>query len=805
MLTERHAHLMWAELRLAAFQLTAMVTFFLTWPLAPAVAAVGPTVKDVIEFTRIIQPLRHDDDTLQTQISPDGSRAFIVTRRADVVTDINKFELLLLDIRPERLAAGTPAAPRRLLTVKAQHDEDDANPALREARWVDDRTIVLRARIADQLPQAYRLDVPTKRLTQLTYAPLGVAAFDVPTDMRRVVYVSPVPNPAIPAGTRSIVAGTNSFWSVHGDQDSFRTQQRRYQFFVAAAGSRQPARALGDAFAESSNGFPNASISPDGRWLLLPKYEPDRQIAWGAQYPKIAEATIKYGPSLTLDPLGYYSRPMSYVSRRHVAYRLADGWERPVVDAPDDSLGDNQLRTDRLWQDDGKSVVVAGTFLPARDGDPDSSGSSHIIEYWPDTGQWKSIGRLKHRLMAAHPVAGKAGAFIAMDGEQRRRFERVADGSWQEVAESRPGEGPGGSAVAPWRLHVQQALNQPPDIVAKGPGGTSVRLTELNPQVTPSWGTMREYAWKDSKGRPWHGGLMLPANFDPRARHALVIQTYGFSPTRFYRDGSNLYDGFTSGFAGRAFMRENILVLALPWRATSGAPTDEFGARTAFAEGVQGAIDALVGEGLVDRDRIGILGWSATGERVLNLLTFTDTPIRAATLLDGDANTLFSMSITYSVMDGIQAKKERANEGGPYGETRERWMRNDPSLHTDCIRAALRIEAYGPEVHNNWDIYALLRRQYRPAELIMIPGGAHALSRPSERMISLQGNVDWYRFWLKGEKRVEVLIPGESAASLQRQYDRWDQMATLKRAADAKADSMQPASGCRSGISGRGA
>jgi hypothetical protein len=144
------------------------------------------------------------------------------------------------------------------------------------------------------------------------------------------------------------------------------------------------------------------------------------------------------------------------------------------------------------------------------------------------------------------------------------------------------------------------------------------------------------------------------------------------------------------------------------------------------------------------------------------------------------------MAITYAVRDGIQAQKERANEGGPYGESRERWIRNDPSLHTDCIRAALRIESYGPEVHNNWDIYALLRRQYRPVEMIMVPGGAHALSRPSERMISLQGNVDWFRFWLKGEKRSDVLIPGETAASLSEQYRRWGQMAELKRADDAK-------------------
>lgn len=759
---------------------------------APAIAAVGPTVRDVIEFTRIIQPLGHDNDALQTQISPDGELAFIVTRKADVATDVNVFEILLLEVGPERLAAGRVALPVTVLTVEARRDESEINAPLREARWIGSRTIVFRARMNDEPFQVYSLDVATRRLKQLTHAPLGLVAFDVPSDLRRVVYVAPEPNPAVPPGARSVVVGTHSFWSVHFGQDDFRTQQRRYRYFVAEAGSRMAARPLGESFPESSGGFPSTSLSPDGRWLVLPKYEPSRQLAWARQYPQIAEATAKYGPSLTADPLGYYSRPMTYVARRMVAYRLADGHEQAIVDAPDDSLSNNQLRTDRLWQDGGRSVVIAGTYLPpveGREGAPPPP-ASHVIEYWPDTGHWKAIAALQGRLKASHPIAGKPGAFMVIDGERRRRFERGSDGVWQEAPEEQAtsqGQVQGsGASRNGWRLAVREALNQPPDIVAIGTAGATVRLTELNPQFSASWGTMREYSWKDRKGRTWNGGLMVPANFDPKVRHAVVIQTYGFSPKRFYRDGANTHEGFTSGFAGRAFLREDILVLALPWTAASGGATDERGQRITFSDGALSAIDALATESWVDRDRIGIMGWSATGDRVLNLLTFTDAPIRAASLLDGDANTLYSMAITYSVMDGVQARKEQANEGGPYGESRERWMRNDPSLHTDCIRAALRIETYGPEVHNNWDIYALLRRQYRPVEMIMFPEGAHALSRPSERMISMQGNVDWYRFWLKGERRSELVIPSETAASLKAQYERWEQMAKMKLAADAK-------------------
>lgn len=778
--------------------------------LSPAMAAVGPTVKEVVEFTRIIQPIDHGDETLQSQVSPDGDQLFIVTRKANAGTDRNRFEILLLDVSPARLTAlaqrgakSGAEAPALLLAVESAHDRSDGDPSLREVRWVGNRTLVFRARMNDEAHQVYQVDVITRKVKQLTYAPNGVLAFEVPDDLRRVVYVSQIPNPAREPGARTILVGARSFWSVHGQQDDLYPQDRLHQYYLADAGVRMSARPLGGPFPRAG-ATPRASISPDGRWVLLPRDQPGRQVAWGRMYPQVGELGRQYGASKAMDPLGYFSRPTNYAPRQMLVYRASDGQERAVLDAPDDSAPGARQRADRLWQNGGSSVVIAGTYLPpGRAGDPDAGSVSHIIEYWPATGEWKRIAALKSRLQGLQAVAGGDGRFIAIDGDQRRVFERGEEGRWREASDE-PGRSTAGSAATErgkagkkggkaetareaWRLHVRQALNQPPDIVAVGASGRELGLTQLNPQFEAEvWGTMREYSWTDPRGRRWDGGLMVPADFKQGVRYPLVIQTYGFDPTRFYRDGTNERDGATSGFAGRAFLREGMLVLALPWRATTDAPRDEHGAYVAFAEGVRGAIDALVAQGLVDRERIGILGWSATGVRVQHLITFTDTPIRAATLLDGDVNTLYSLTITYAFADSTLKSKEDGNQGRPFGETRERWIRNDPSLHTDCIRAALRIESYGAEAKNNSDIYALLRRQYRPVEMLKFPEGGHALSRPSERMISLQGNVDWYRFWLKGERREALAIPGETAQSLQAQYQRWEQMEGMKAAADAQ-------------------
>ncbi|MBE0547907.1 MAG: hypothetical protein IH627_09695 [Rubrivivax sp.] len=744
---------------------------------------------DIVEFTRIVYPEPGDAGELQAQVSPDGRRAFIVTRRANTRTDRNRYEILLLDLRPERLAAASAPAPVAVAAIDPVLDNNSAYPAVQDLQWAGPRTIVFRARTSTPVFQAFKVDVVKRRLSQLTHSPTDVVSFAVSADLRRVVYTAQQDNPPLAPGGRSIVVGNQSFWSVTSGQRDMRAQIRRYQHFVVESGSRAAPRKLGEVFADGGTAKPPVSISPDGRWALLPRYDRARQLAWSRQYPLVAEATTQLGPAVTVDPLGYFVRPARYVPRQLVAHRLADGVERPVVDAPDDSIG--KPRPDLLWRGDGRSVVVAGMHLPLATPDAAGPGSgSHVVEYWPDSGRWSVITELRGRLAALRSLPMAGDGFVVTDAGGRRVFRRLADGSWMESRPPGPeADSAGRGAVVArdtWTLRVKEGVDLPPDIVAEGPAGQQVQLTRLNPRFSPAWGTIQPYAWKDAKGREWNGGLLVPAHHGAGVRLPLVIQTYGFRADRFYLDGANISIGFTSGFPGRAFLRENILVLAFPIRPSTDAPRTESGGITAFMDGVRGAIDALVAEGLVDKDRIGIMGWSMTGERVLNQVTFSDAPIRAATIHDGDANTLFSLTVTYGASDGIQARKATTNDGLPFGDTLATWVRNDPALHTDCVKAAVRIESYGTSVLNNWDIYGLLRRQFKAAEMVVIPGGAHGLMTPSERMISLQGSVDWFGFWLKGEERSEPFVWAESDATLKDQYRRWHEMAELKRADDAR-------------------
>jgi len=70
-----------------------------------------------------------------------------------------------------------------------------------------------------------------------------------------------------------------------------------------------------------------------------------------------------------------------------------------------------------------------------------------------------------------------------------------------------------------------------------------------------------------------------------------------------------------------------------------------------------------------------------------------------------------------------------------------------------------------------WEWFAGLSILHKPVEMIILQDGTHVLEKPADRMISQQGSVDWFCFWLKGEED-----PDPAKAE---QYSRWHELRGL--------------------------
>lgn len=73
-----------------------------------------------------------------------------------------------------------------------------------------------------------------------------------------------------------------------------------------------------------------------------------------------------------------------------------------------------------------------------------------------------------------------------------------------------------------------------------------------------------------------------------------------------------------------------------------------------------------------------------------------------------------------------------------------------PGLNAARVNAPL-LREYGPDVGvQSLEFYMALRRLGKPVEQYIYPGAPHVLEMPSQRMASMQRNLDWFRFWLQG-------------------------------------------------------
>lgn len=198
-----------------------------------AQTSAGPSVRDLVEFTKIVQPRHRTAEALRRQVSPDGTRAFIVVRRGNVSTDRNHYEIQLLTLKPEALTAARPPTPETVFAFDSDQDNYEEDQAVQQVRWLDDRSLSFLGRVQDGFNQAYRLDLQTGVLTRLTQEAAPVVSFEISKDGRRMVYAVQVPNPPMQNGARSIVIGNQSFWTVRWGQQRLQSQLRKYRFFVA--------------------------------------------------------------------------------------------------------------------------------------------------------------------------------------------------------------------------------------------------------------------------------------------------------------------------------------------------------------------------------------------------------------------------------------------------------------------------------------------------------------------------------------------------------------------------------------------
>jgi dipeptidyl aminopeptidase/acylaminoacyl peptidase len=700
-------------------------------------AALPPvTVADVIGLTLFGSDAHNGAIHDVHVLSPDGRRVAVVVQTGNLARNTVDYALLVLST--------DPAAPR-LDTVAALASSSN-EPAISNVMWVDEGTLAFLGARPAGVPQVLSVDLATRTLTSRTHSATGVTSFLMGPGADPLIYQEGAAlDTADYAALRAHgFAIDRHVWPsdlIMGDlRGAVRHAEAPSGYRILRQGRDTPL-----ALPDSTSGYAHCTIQP--------YYGPPLSPAGDALLLGCAPRTI---PALW----GAYRNPRYRLFADHFAapgevlvlLDLASGRARRVYDAPLMV----QWETNWAWAPDGRSLLLSDALLPL-------SGSD-------------SARRLTQRVAAeldlrsgAITVVTPRDSLIVQSWDAATGVVEFARGpTWFQVNDDSPraffrktGRGWEPSARAGrTQLRVTQDANTPPRLVAADPRSGSARLVlDPNPGLLTrhNFGRVTIFHWTTKTGKTYAGGLYLPPDYVPGRRYPLVLQTHGYDSTLFAPEG-----GYTTGSAAQPLAGAGVLVLQTAEQVGGDRTnvTDTPGEGPDDQDMLEGAIDALDHQGMIDRDKVGLQGFSRTCFVALYFLTHSTYRVAAADLSDG----VDYSYLQYLVYGG--AGSERMNGGRPWGPTHAQWLERAAGFRLDRVTAPLRLTAIGAHsVLQEWEPYAGLLAQGRPTELVYIPEGSHLLVKPWERMTSQQGAVDWYRFWLQNYE--------DPDSAKTEQYARW--------------------------------
>ena len=709
-----------------------------------------PTVADSIKMTRLGDTLYTYGESskgIVAKFSPDGKRFVVILRKGNLEANTNEYSLVLFQ------TAEVFQSPEARVLVSLISSSN--RPAIDDVRWLDDNdTILFLGERPGEQTALYSLKGSSNELRKLTNHANNLTSFVTTASGNVIVYGSE--NPAATFLTESVarkgLAVTDELITdlIRGGPGGDVLADRSLLIKRSGKDSETKIASHGRIWDHPPDG---PSLSPDGAHLLIREEATHISNTWSEYEDQFLKMlTRRHAPS------GGHTEILQY--------ELVDtrtGASEVLIDAPIPIFG-----AEVAWSPDSKSVVISNAYLPLDVDNPAElalrKAHTFLVEFKILSRQFLKISDEDLRLLSWDPKTGyiacDVGRTDSFDGKTSpKAYFRKNGETWSKVSALEQTAAPPLPDIV-----LDEGMNTPPRIVAIDPATSrKTVLMDLNPQFQNlALARVEEIAWKDAHGLEVKGGLYWPPDYVEGKKYPLILQTHGWQSDRFWMDGP-----WTTVFAAQALAGKGFFVLQVPdpdwhiWITSKEAPR----AMAAY----ESAIGYLERRGLINRNRVGITGFSRTYWYITYTLTHSKHHFAAAAIADGVDYSYFQ----YMALPAFGPDSEQVLGGPPYGKSMSRWLKQSPAFLMDKIETPLRIQTLNPpSLLLDWHWYSGLSRLGKPVEMIYIPEGTHILEKPWERMTSQQGDVDWFCFWLKGEED-----PDPAKAE---QYKRWRELRSLE-------------------------
>jgi acetyl esterase/lipase len=323
---------------------------------------------------------------------------------------------------------------------------------------------------------------------------------------------------------------------------------------------------------------------------------------------------------------------------------------------------------------------------------------------------------------------------------------------------------------------TEEAFDLPPRLMVAGPD-----LAAEEPAVTTNewlaehaWGRAELVDFVNARGEDMQATLMYPAGYVPGKKYPMVVYIYERLTQGIHRFRM---PSETSPYNAGVFTSEGYFVLMPDITYRPQEPGVSAG------ECVVPAVEAVVDMGVVDPERIGIMGHSWGAYQTAWLVTHTD--VFAAGVAGAPLTNMISMSMSVYWNSGqtnawifheSQGRMDR-----PFWEDLDTYVRNSPIFRVDEMRAPLLV-AFGDEDGAvDWqqgvEMYNAARLAGTNLVMLVYEGENHGLRQEANRVDYHHRIREWFDHYLKGAEADRWILEGVDVLERERELEEREQRA----------------------------
>ncbi|MCJ7627504.1 MAG: prolyl oligopeptidase family serine peptidase [Longimicrobiales bacterium] len=320
--------------------------------------------------------------------------------------------------------------------------------------------------------------------------------------------------------------------------------------------------------------------------------------------------------------------------------------------------------------------------------------------------------------------------------------------------------------------YVAQGYDDSPDIFVSGPTlGNARQVTTTNPfQSDYAWGHSELVEYETDQGRKLQGALIYPAGYEPGKKYPMIVYNYELLSQNLHR---YVAPSDRSYYNTAVFMSQGYLVLQ---------PDIVFRPRQpgwSVVECIGAAVEKVIELGVVDPERIGIVGHSMGGFNTSFVATNTHgmfaaavagAPITDLVSYYGDHHWSSGIAET----DHIETGQERM-EVALY-EDFQAYVDNSAVFNAHAMTVPLLLEAGDDDGTVAWyqsiELYNIARRAKRNVVMLTYAGEGHGLTQEENQRDYQQRILAWFGHYLKGEPAEPWITEGKSFLERDRELKR---------------------------------